>query len=459
MAKEKSVYSCQQCSYQSRKWLGKCPDCNAWNSFVEERETKTVSAAAMARGLGGAAKGEKVRPSRYSEVPNQDDTRIPSGIPEFDRVLGGGIVPGSLVLIGGDPGIGKSTLLLQTAEMMSRQGERVLYVSGEESERQIKLRGERLGLKPGELHLLPETCLERVLDVVAELQPTMIVLDSVQTAYSERIESAPGSVSQVRETAGQCLLLAKHQTIPVFLIGHITKEGSLAGPKSLEHIVDTVLYFEGERHHNHRIIRAVKNRFGATNELGMFEMTGAGLIPVQNPSELFLQQRPLGVSGSVVVSCLEGTRPMLVELQALVSGSKYGTGRRTVEGVEQNRVSLLIAMLEKRAGLQLLGDDVFLNVAGGLRLDEPAVDLGIVAAIASSFRNLAIDSGTAVFGEVGLAGEIRATSQPAARVKEIAAMGFNRCILPKGNLAGLEAPKGVELVGVRSVLDLLEVLF
>jgi DNA repair protein RadA/Sms len=455
----KTVYACQQCGHQSRKWLGKCPECGAWNSFVEEREAKSVSAAANVRGLGGASAGKAIKPSRYTDVPSQDDVRTSSGIAEFDRVLGGGIVPGSLVLIGGDPGIGKSTLLLQTAELLSRNGERVLYVSGEESERQIKLRGERLGLTPNDLHLLPETCLERVMDVVATLAPTMIVVDSVQTAYSERIDSAPGSVSQVRETAGQMMLLAKHQTIPVFLIGHITKEGSLAGPKSLEHIVDTVLYFEGERHHNHRIVRAVKNRFGASNELGMFEMTGAGLVPVKNPSELFLQQRPLGVSGSVVVACMEGTRPMLVELQALVSGSKYGTGRRMVQGVEQSRVALLIAMLEKRAGLNLLGDDVFVNVAGGLSLDEPAVDLGIVAAIVSSFRNLPVESGTAVFGEVGLAGEVRATSQPGARIKEVAAMGFTRCLLPKGNLAGLDAPKGVDLVGVRSVLDVLDALF
>ncbi|MCS7080328.1 MAG: DNA repair protein RadA [Chloracidobacterium sp.] len=463
MPKEKTIFACQQCGYQSRKWLGRCPDCGAWNSFVEEREEKTVSAAALARGLGGskasAKLAAKIAPTLYAQVPSQDDLRLSSGIAELDRVLGGGIVPGSLLLIGGDPGIGKSTLLLQMAAGLSCRGERVLYVSGEESERQIKLRGDRLGLRPGDLHLLPETCLERVLEVVANLKPTLIVVDSIQTAYSERLDSAPGSVSQVRETAGQCLLLAKHQGIPIFLIGHVTKDGALAGPKTLEHIVDTVIYFEGERHHNHRVIRAVKNRFGATNELGMFEMTGSGLVPVANPSALFLQQRPVGVAGSVVVACMEGTRPMLVELQALVSSSKYGTGRRTVEGVEPNRVALLIAMLEKRAGLQMLGDDVFVNVAGGLTLAEPAVDLGIVAALASSFRNTAIDPATVVFGEVGLAGEVRATSQPAARLREVAAMGFERVIMPAGNLPGLDVPDGLEVIGVRSVLDALDALF
>lgn len=463
MPKEKTIFACRQCGYQSRKWLGRCPDCGAWNAFVEEREEKVVSAAALARGLGGATSGAgsagKIAPTPYAQVPSQDDARLSSGMAELDRVLGGGIVPGSLLLIGGDPGVGKSTLLLQMAAGLSRRGERVLYVSGEESERQIKLRGDRLGLCPGDLHLLPETCLERVLEVVADLKPTLIVVDSVQTAYSERLDSAPGSVSQVRETAGRCLLLAKHRSVPVFLIGHVTKDGALAGPKTLEHIVDTVIYFEGERHHNHRVIRAVKNRFGATNELGMFEMTGAGLVPVTNPSALFLQQRPVGVAGSVVVACMEGTRPVLVELQALVSSGKYGTGRRTVEGVEPNRVALLIAMLEKRAGLQMLGDDVFVNVAGGLTLSEPAVDLGIVAALASSFRNAAIDPATVVFGEVGLAGEVRAISHPAARLREVAAMGFERVVMPAGNASGLDVPDGVEVVGVRSVLDALDALF
>jgi DNA repair protein RadA/Sms len=462
MPKEKTVYTCQQCGYQSRKWLGRCPDCGAWNSLVEEREDSTLSAAALARGLGGASgKGAKAKiaPTRYEQVPSQDDARLSSGIAELDRVLGGGIVPGSLLLIGGDPGIGKSTLLLQMAAGLSAAGERVLYVSGEESERQIKLRGDRLGLRPGDLHLLPETCLERVWEVVTDLKPTLIVVDSVQTAYSERLDSAPGSVSQVRETAGQCLLIAKQQGIPIFLIGHVTKDGVLAGPKTLEHIVDTVIYFEGERHHNHRLIRATKNRFGATNELGLFEMTGAGLVPVSNPSALFLEQRPVGVSGSVVVACMEGTRPMLVELQALVSSSKYGTGRRTVEGVEPNRVALLIAMLEKRAGLHMLGDDVFVNVAGGLTLAEPAADLGIVAALASSFRNTAVDPTTVVFGEVGLAGEVRATSQPATRLREVAAMGFARVVMPAGNVPGLEWPDGLQVIGVRSVLEALDVLF
>src|SRR5438874_1859936 len=335
----------------------------------------------------GGFRLREVKPVQYGEIESQTDARVPSGITEFDRVLGGGIVPGSLILIGGDPGIGKSTLLLQVADKLSGQGARVLYVSGEESERQIKMRGERLGLEAENLYLLPETNLEAIFDEIERAEPGAVIVDSIQTVFSSKIESAPGSVSQVREVAHQFLLLAKNRGVPIFLIGHVTKEGSIAGPKALEHIVDTVLYFEGERHYNHRIVRAVKNRFGAANEVGVFEMTGAGLIAVANPSEMFLQERPVGVAGSVVTACMEGTRPVLVEIQALVSGSKYGTGRRMTQGVDQNRVSLLIAMLEKRVGLHLLGDDVFVNIAGGLEVDEPAADLGVVAAIASSFKN------------------------------------------------------------------------
>jgi DNA repair protein RadA/Sms len=378
---------------------------------------------------------------------------------EFDRVLGGGIVPGSLVLIGGDPGIGKSTLLLEVANNLSAAYGKVLYVSGEESERQIKLRGERLGIDPQGLYLLPETCLERVFEEVERLKPNAIIIDSIQTVFSMKLESAPGSVSQVREIAGQFLILAKNRTIPVFLIGHVTKDGSIAGPKTLEHIVDTVLYFEGERHHNHRIIRAIKNRFGAANELGIFEMTGKGLIPVQNPSEMFLSERPQGVAGSVVMACMEGTRPILVELQALVSSSKYGTGRRMTQGIDQNRVALLMAMLEKRVGLHMLGDDVFINIAGGLEVEEPAVDLGIVSAIVSSYKNVPLDHHTVVFGEVGLAGEVRGASQPMVRVREAGALGFKRCVLPQTNLSSLEPINNIEVIGVRSVIDLLDVIF
>ncbi len=395
----------------------------------------------------------------YSEVDSQNDSRQSTGIAEFDRVLGGGIVPGSLVLIGGDPGIGKSTLLLQAAEKISHLIGDVVYVSGEESERQIKLRGERLGLAPNRLYLLPETCLERVFDEVERIRPAAIIVDSVQTVYSEKLDAAPGNVSQIREVASQLLLYAKQHAVAVFLIGHVTKDGLIAGPKALEHIVDTVLYFEGEHSHNHRIIRAVKNRFGPANELGIFEMMGSGLVPVKNASELFLKQRPLGVTGSVVVACMEGTRPILVELQALVSSSRYGTAKRMAQGVDQNRMALLIAMLEKRVGLQMLGDDVFVNIAGGISIDEPAVDLGVVAAIISSFRNVAVDPGIAVFGEVGLAGEVRATSQPAMRLREAAAMGMTKCVLPAGNLDGLDSSDNIEYLGVKSVIDLIDLLF
>ncbi len=374
-------------------------------------------------------------------------------------MLGGGIVPGTLVLIGGDPGIGKSTLLLQVADKLSAAGALVLYISGEESERQIKLRGERLGVEAKNVYLLPETNLENVINEIERLKPGAIIVDSIQTVFSSAIESAPGSVSQVREVAHQFLLLAKNRSVPIFLIGHITKEGSIAGPKILEHIVDTVLYFEGERHHNHRIVRAVKNRFGAANEVGVFEMTGAGLMPVANPSQMFLQERPQNVAGSIVTACMEGTRPLLVEIQALVSGTKYGTGRRMTQGLDQNRVALLIAMLEKRSGLQLTGDDVFVNIAGGLEVDEPAADLGVVTAIVSSFKNVTVDPHTAVFGEIGLTGEIRGAMQASVRAREAQALGFKKIVMPASNVAGLERLLGVRIVGVKSVDEALDELF
>ncbi|HEY2971759.1 MAG TPA: DNA repair protein RadA [Pyrinomonadaceae bacterium] len=457
MKKTETIFVCQSCGHQSRKWLGKCPECGEWNSLVEERERFTKK--------GGVRNGFKLREVAavaYSEIESQDETRVSSGVTEFDRVLGGGIVPGTLVLIGGDPGIGKSTLMLQVADRLSSKGVdsgAVLYVSGEESERQIKLRGERLRIEAQNLFLLPETNLENIFHEVERLSPKAIVVDSIQTVFSAMIESAPGSVSQVREAAHQFLLLAKNRTIPVFLIGHITKDGSIAGPKALEHIVDTVLYFEGERHHNHRIVRAVKNRFGAANEIGVFEMTGAGLVPVANPSQMFLQERPQNVAGSVVTACMEGTRPLLVEIQALVSETKYGTGRRMTQGVDQNRVALLMAMLEKRVGLQMLGDDVFVNIAGGLEVDEPAVDLGVVAAITSSFKNISIDAHTAVFGEVGLTGEVRGTTQAAVRAREAQALGFKKIVMPVSNKSGLERLLGVHVVGVKSVEDALAELF
>lgn len=459
MAKSKGskvVFVCQQCGAQQPRWMGKCPDCGAWNSLAEE---KLLGAQPDSFPRGALFRMREAAPLAYQDIESQDDARQPSGIEEFDRVLGGGIVPGSLVLIGGDPGIGKSTLLLEVADKLSKICGSVLYISGEESERQIKLRGERLGINPNNLYLLAETCLERIFVEIDRLDPQAIVVDSVQTVFSMKLESAPGSVSQVREVAGQFLMLAKNRTVPVFLIGHVTKDGAIAGPKTLEHIVDTVLYFEGERHHNHRIIRAVKNRFGAANEVGVFEMTGRGLVPVLNPSALFLNERPVGVSGSVVTACIEGTRPMLVELQALVTATKYATARRMTQGVDSNRVSLLIAMLEKRIGMHVLGDDVFVNVAGGIAVEEPAADLGIVAAIASSFRNIPVDERVAVFGEVGLAGEVRATSQASVRVREAYAMGFRRCVMPQGNLAGLDYDDGIEVIGVRNVADALDTLF
>src|SRR2546429_1395998 len=387
---QNTIFICQNCGYQSRKWLGKCPECGEWNSLVEERVVTTKK--------GGGRNGFRLQEAKavaYTEIESQDDVRVSSGMTEFDRVLGGGIVPGTLVLLGSDPGIGKSSLLLQVADKLSTSGAAVLYISGEESERQIKLRGERLRIAAPNLLLLPETNLENILREVERIKPSAIIVDSIQTTFSTDIESAPGSVSQIREVAAQFLLLAKTRGIPVFLIGHVTKEGSIAGPRALEHIVDTVLYFEGERHHNHRIVRATKNRFGAANEVGVFEMTSTGLTPVANPSQMFLAERPADAAGSVVTACMEGTRPVLVEIQALVSSSKYGTGRRMTQGVDQNRVALMIAMLEKRAGLQLLGDDVFVNIAGGLDVDEPAGDLGLVTAIAFRFCNPPNDSHTA----------------------------------------------------------------
>jgi DNA repair protein RadA/Sms len=424
--------------------------------MVEERFRPTHAAAAGGGFTGRLAQAE---PVAFSEIESQDDSRVASGIDELDRVLGGGIVAGSLVLIGGAPGIGKSTIVIQMADHLGRTGSRVLYVSGEESERQIKMRGERLGLAADNLFLLPETNLQNIIAVTEKLRPDILIVDSVQTVFSGSIESAPGSVSQVRDVAGQFMMFAKQTGTPVFLTGHVTKEGSIAGPRTLEHIVDTVLYFEGDRHHNHRIIRATKNRFGAANEIGVFEMTTAGLVPVKNPSELFLQERPEGASGSVVTVCMEGTRPMLVEIQALVSGTKSASGRRMAQGFDYNRASLLIAVLEKRLGFQLAGDDVFVNVAGGLEIDDPAADLGVVAGIASSFRNLQVPPETAVFGEVGLTGEVRGVLQAQARAREAQTLGFKKLIIPASNKTGLEKLLGIRVVGVKNLEEALDELF
>ena len=450
--KQKSIYTCQQCGYQSPKWLGKCPDCQQWNSLVEET-------LAVLKGKGKqstAASG--LPPQRLTEVQSSEEDRIRCGIGELDRVLGGGVVAGSFTLIGGDPGIGKSTLLLQAVDRLARVGT-VLYVTAEESARQVKLRGERLGVAARELFLLPETALETILDRVRELKPAFLVVDSIQTIFTAALDSAPGSVSQVRECAGRLMQVAKGDGIPTFIVGHVTKDGSIAGPRMLEHMVDTVLYFEGDPGHPYRILRAVKNRFGSTNEIGVFSMGEAGLAEVTNPSELFLAERPEGAAGSAVVPALEGSRPILVELQALVSGSSYGTPRRTTMGIDHNRVSLLVAVLEKKVGLSLLAQDIFLNVAGGVRLAEPAIDLGVMAALASSHLNKPIPPRTILFGEVGLAGEVRAVSRPELRVKEAARLGFDRCLLPAGNLKNLEAPPGMELIGVRRAEEALDGLF
>ena len=454
--KQKTVFACQECGAQSPKWLGRCPECGAWNSLIEERPLPEAAVAASAEKRYSLA--ATAGPRLYADIDTVVAERLTTGIGEFDRVLGGGVVPGSLVLIGGEPGIGKSTLLLQAAAYFAQTAGPVLYSSGEESEHQIKSRGERLGVTPAPLYILAETCLERILEEIARLRPAFLIVDSIQTVFSLKFQSAPGSIGQVRESATQLLFAAKGQNVPTFLVGHVTKDGSLAGPKALEHIVDTVLYFEGEKHHSHRIIRAVKNRFGAVSELGVFEMTGAGLRAVPNPSQLFLSERPAGAPGSAVLCCVEGSRPLLVEIQALVSTSSFGNARRMASGLDQNRLSLLLAVLEKRVGLNLTAEDVFVNVAGGIAVDEPAADLGIVAAVASSMRNRAIRAGTAVFGEVGLAGEIRGTSQAGLRVREAAHMGFTRCVVPEANYAPDDVPDGLELVAVKSVNEALDQL-
>src|SRR5512133_505681 len=433
--KQKTLFNCQQCGFQSPKWLGRCPDCGAWNSLAEE--TVTLSA----KGSTPRMTASLARPKRLHEVDASEEDRLHCGIGEFDRVLGGGVVPGSLILIGGDPGIGKSTLLLQAVGELASSGI-ALYVSAEESTKQIKMRADRLGVAGGQLYLLAETALEAILDRVRELKPAFLVIDSIQTIFTAALESAPGSVSQVRECAGRLMQVATVDGIPTFLVGHVTKDGAIAGPRVLEHLVDTVLYFEGNPGHPYRILRAVKNRFGSTNEIGVSEMKEAGLREVANPSELFLAERAEGATGSSVVASLEGSRPILVEVQALVSGSSFGTPRRTTMGIDHNRVSLLVAVLEKKVGLSLLAQDIFVNVAGGVKLDEPAADLAVMAALASSHMNRPIPPRAILFGEVGLAGEVRAVSRPELRVKEAARLGFTRCLLPQGKSEESRRPAG-----------------
>jgi DNA repair protein RadA/Sms len=426
--------------------------------MVEERVSEKSPGQVRSYDLPGGSTGARL----YSEIEISSAERLSTGIGELDRVLGGGIVPGSLVLLGGEPGIGKSTLLLQAAANVARSIGPVLYSSGEESEHQVKSRGERLAIGSAPLYLLAETCLERILDEAARLRPSLLIVDSIQTVFSLKLQSAPGSIGQVREAATQLLFAAKGQNVPTCLVGHVTKEGSLAGPKALEHVVDTVLYFEGERHHSHRVVRAVKNRFGAISELGVFEMTGEGLRAVPNPSQLFLSERPADTPGSVVLCCVEGSRPLLVEVQALVSSSTYGNARRMTSGIDPGRLALLLAVLEKRAGLHLAGEDVFVNIAGGMRVEEPAADLSIAAAVTSSLRNRPVLAATALFGEVGLAGEVRGTSQAPLRVREAAQLGFKRCVMPRANLDPGDrslAESGCELIGVSALGEALDVLF
>ncbi|MHB8174225.1 MAG: DNA repair protein RadA [Nitrospirota bacterium] len=442
MPKEKTFFACQACGSMSPKWM---------NTMVEERELP--SERGIAAQYIDSAKG---RPTPIGEIKSEGEHRDSVGIGELDRVLGGGIVKGSVVLVGGDPGIGKSTLMLQAMDELARRGRRVLYVSGEESARQIKIRGERLGVGSDGLYVLAENVLEDILRHASEVKPDAFVVDSVQTLYTASISSAPGSISQVREGAGQLVAFAKKTGTPVFIVGHVTKDGSIAGPRVLEHMVDTVLYFEGDRGHAFRILRAVKNRFGSTNEIGVFEMKGAGLKEVKNPSEIFLAERRADVTGSVVVSTVEGTRPIMAELQALVTPTTFGNPRRTAIGVDFGRFTLLLAVLEKRVGLHLMGQDVYVNVVGGLKVDEPSVDLGLMSAVASAFKDVPVSASTVVMGEVGLGGEVRAIAQAEMRVHEAAKLGFTRCVLPASNLSKMHKIKGIELVGVSQAEEALE---
>jgi DNA repair protein RadA/Sms len=434
--------------------MGKCPDCNSWNSFVEER-----SVTGSGRQGFRAISAPQTTPVPIDSIDLETELRLHTGIQEFDRVLGGGLVPGTLVLIGGDPGIGKSTLMLQVLNGLAGQGHRVLYVSGEESIRQIRLRSQRLNTVSPDMLVVSEVEIEAILAMINSIEPKALVVDSIQTMFSGDLTSAPGTVSQVRESTVRLMLTAKKTGIPIFLVGHVTKDGSIAGPKLLEHMVDTVLYFEGDRNHIFRILRAVKNRFGSTNEIGVFEMKDKGLDEVSNPSAVFLSERPAGAAGSVVTASMEGTRPILVELQALASATNFGTPRRTILGLDPNRVALLAAVMEKMLGMHLMSYDIFMNVAGGVRVTEPAVDMAIVAAVASSFLDKSISEGTVLLGEIGLTGEVRAIGQADTRIAESRKMGFRRCLLPKSNLKRLPDIDGIEIQGVKTVSEVVENLF
>lgn len=452
--KQKTTFFCKECGFESPKWLGQCPGCKEWDSFVEEPVVKTAAGRSV-------TVTEHREPSKLSEIVTNDEVRTLTGIGELDRVLGGGIVTGSLVLVGGDPGIGKSTLLLQMCKQLAEAGKDVLYVSGEESVKQIKMRADRLGTFQKELFLLSETDLDIVTEVIGRKKPEIVIIDSIQTMYREEIGSAPGSVSQVRETTSTLMRLAKSLPVSIFIVGHVTKEGVVAGPRVLEHMVDTVLYFEGDGGASYRFLRGVKNRFGSTDEIGVFEMRGNGLVEVPNPSEYMLAGKPKQAPGSIVVCSIEGTRPILIEVQALVCQTNFNMPRRTSTGTDYNRVNLLMAVIEKRMGVRMGDCDAYINVAGGMRIHEPALDLGIILALLTSYRNQSLDDETICFGEVGLAGEVRAVNMAEQRVLEAAKLGFKRCILPKVNCRQLtltkEQTRGLELVGIESIHELLEV--
>ncbi|MBQ9119370.1 MAG: DNA repair protein RadA [Lachnospiraceae bacterium] len=455
--KAKTVFFCKECGQESTKWMGQCPGCKEWNTFVEEPVKKTAAPVYTA----GVLSGKRTEPQRLDEVSSATEARLSSGLTELDRVLGGGIVNGSLVLVGGDPGIGKSTLLLQMCSRLAER-EQILYISGEESLHQIKMRADRLEKASGNLLLLSETSLDAIEKVIEEKKPQLVVIDSIQTMFREDIAASPGSVSQVRETTSSLMRLAKGLGVTIFIVGHVTKEGVVAGPRVLEHMVDTVLYFEGDSNASYRILRAVKNRFGSTNEIGVFEMRGTGLEEIHNPSEYMLQGRPEGEAGSVVTAMLEGSRILLVEVQALVCQTNFNMPRRTAAGTDYNRVNLLMAVLEKRLGIQLSFCDAYLNVAGGMRINEPALDLAIVMALLSSYKNRPVASGTIVFGEVGLTGEVRGVSQAEQRVAEAKKLGYENCILPAANLEHMKKlqskQEGIKLIGVRNVKELFSLL-
>jgi DNA repair protein RadA/Sms len=456
MAKRKSKFMCQDCGYESPKWMGKCPGCGSWNKMVEEVEKVTTRRGAFAHSEETTV---ATKPTAITSVEVTNEARIYTDSKELNRVLGGGIVRGSLVLIGGDPGIGKSTLLLQVSSQLANKNHSVLYISGEESIKQTRLRADRLGVTSDKLLVYAETNLEDISLTIESVKPDFVIVDSIQTVYHPEVTSAPGSVSQVRECTSELMRIGKTKGIAIFIVGHVTKEGSIAGPRLLEHMVDTVLYFEGERHHTYRILRAVKNRFGSTNEMGIFEMKEAGLEEVENPSEIFLEERSKGAAGSTVVASMEGTRPVLVEIQALISPTSFGNPRRMATGIDHNRVPLLMAVLEKRVGLLLQNQDAYLKVAGGVKLDEPAIDLAIAVSIASSFRDKPTRPTDCIIGEVGLTGEVRRVSRIEQRVQEAAKLGFERVILPANNLSGWKGPGGIQLIGVSSVSEALKAVF